>query len=69
MKQQILETSPLPTAANGATLPKEAPPGQSTEENLFASVIGAFKDDSMLDDMMANIRERRREMDANDGIA
>ena len=34
----------------------------------YASVIGAFKDDPMLDAMMANIRERRREMDADDNI-
>lgn len=32
----------------------------------YASVIGAFQDDPMLDAMMANIRERRREMDADD---
>ena len=34
----------------------------------YAPVIGAFKDDPMLDAMMANIRERRREMDAEDSI-
>ena len=32
----------------------------------YAPVIGAFKDDPMLDAMMANIRERRREMNADD---
>lgn len=34
----------------------------------FASVIGAFKDDPMLDAMMANIRERRREIDNDETI-
>ncbi len=34
----------------------------------YASVIGTFKDDPMLDAMMANIRERRREMDEDDNI-
>ena len=34
----------------------------------YAPVIGAFKDDPMLDAMMANIRARRREMDADDNI-
>ena len=34
----------------------------------YAPIIGAFKDDQMLDAMMANIRERRREMDADDNI-
>ena len=34
----------------------------------YAPVIGAFKDDPMLDAMMANIRERRREMNADDSI-
>ncbi len=34
----------------------------------YAPVIGAFKDDPMLDAMMANIRERRREMNADDNI-
>ena len=34
----------------------------------YAPIIGAFKDDPMLDAMMANIRERRREMDADDNI-
>lgn len=37
-------------------------------EAPFASMIGAFKDDPMLDAMMANIRERRREIDNDDTI-
>jgi hypothetical protein len=37
-------------------------------EEHYAGVIGAFKDDPMLDAMMANIRERRRAMDADDTI-
>ena len=37
-------------------------------EGPFDSVIGAFKDDPMLDAMMANIRERRREIDNDDTI-
>lgn len=37
-------------------------------EERYASVIGAFQDDPMLDAMMANIRERRREIDADDLI-
>ena len=34
----------------------------------YAPAIGAFKDDPMLDAMMANIRERKREMNADDNI-
>ena len=34
----------------------------------YAFAIGAFKDDPMLDAMMANIRERKREMNADDNI-
>ena len=34
----------------------------------YAFAIGAFKDDPMLDAMMANIRQRRQEMDADDNI-
>lgn len=37
-------------------------------EEHYAGVIGAFKDDPMLHAMMANIRERRRAMDADDTI-
>jgi len=48
-------------------------PSQTDEEiaarlEYYAPVIGAFKDDPMLDAMMANIRERRREIDADDNI-
>lgn len=35
-------------------------------EEHYASVIGVFQDDPMLDAMMANIQERRRELDADD---
>lgn len=35
-------------------------------EEHYADVIGAFKDDPILDAMMANIRERRRTMDSDD---
>ena len=48
--------------------------GKQTEAEIasrleyYAPVIGAFKDDPMLDAMMANIRERRREMNADDNI-
>lgn len=41
-----------------------APP----HEGDYAEVIGAFKDDPMLDAMMENIRRRRREIDADDSI-
>jgi hypothetical protein len=34
----------------------------------YAFAIGAFRDDPMLDAMMANIRERKREMNADDNI-
>ena len=34
----------------------------------YAPVIGAFKDDPMLDAMMANIRENRKKMDSDDNI-
>ena len=47
------------------------PPAQANavEENPYAAVIGAFENDPMLDAMMANIRARRREIDADDTIA
>lgn len=35
----------------------------------WSSVIGAFKDDPAFDEMMRIIRQRRREMDADDSIA
>ncbi len=41
----------------------------AVEENPYADVIGAFENDPMLDAMMANIRARRREIDADDTIA
>lgn len=34
----------------------------------YASVIGVLKDDPMLGAIIANIRERRREMDAHDSV-
>ena len=40
----------------------------SLRERDYAEVIGAFKDDPMLDAMMENIRQRRREIDADDSI-
>lgn len=42
-------------------------PNKDAEQPL-AAVTGAFKDDPMLDAMMANIRERRHEMDNDDTI-
>ncbi len=39
------------------------------EGRHYADAIGAFADDPMLDAMMANIRERRREMNADDNIS
>lgn len=44
---------------NGAEQPRES---------NFAEVIGALKDDPMLDAMMENIRQRRREIDADDAV-
>ena len=46
----------------------EAEPQIPSQLEHYAFAIGAFKDDPMLDAMMANIRERRREMDADDNI-
>lgn len=34
----------------------------------YAFAIGAFKDDPMLDAMMANIRENKKKMNADDNI-
>ena len=53
------------TAADGGVDTAEQGPYQSHWE----AVIGAFQDDPMLDVMMANIRQRRREMDADETIA
>ncbi len=39
--------------ANGVVLPRETP---------FSDVIGAFQDDPMLDAMLENIHQRRREL-------
>lgn len=41
-------------------------PGSAAER--LADSIGAFKDDPTFDEMMRIIRERRREMDADDSI-
>ena len=46
----------------------ETEPQIASQLEYYASVIGVFKDDPMLDAMMANIRARRREMDADDNI-
>lgn len=46
----------------------EAEPQIPSQLEHYAFAIGAFKDDPMLDAMMANIRERRREMNADDNI-
>jgi len=43
-------------------------PADSSHEADYAEVIGAFKDDPMLDAMMENIRRRRREVEADDAI-
>ena len=40
----------------------------TSQLEYYAPAIGAFKDDPMLDAMMANIRKRRREMNADDNI-
>jgi len=55
--------SATPSSSNGRTNPADPP-----HEGDYAEVIGAFKDDPMLDAMMENIRRRRREMDADDSI-
>ena len=58
--------------------PKDQKPPQSavasaddaepSNEGDYAEIIGAFKDDPMLDAMMENIRQRRREVDADGSI-
>lgn len=45
-----------------------APLSSESSGGDFAFAIDAFKDDPMLDAMMANIRARRREIDADDTI-
>ncbi len=47
----------------------ETDPQIPSQLEHYAFAIGAFKDDPMLDAMMANIRERRWEMNADDNIA
>lgn len=49
---------------NGA---EAAPVGSAAE--YLADSIGAFKDDPTFDELMEIIRERRREMNADDSIA
>jgi|GEM_PF-3974342 len=49
------------------------PEGESQEPipsqlEHYAFAIGAFKDDPMLDAMMANIRENKKKMNADDNI-
>ncbi len=61
---------------NGKPPVSVPPPGDNGQTNGtgplherdYAEVIGAFKDDPMLDAMMENIRQRRREIDADDSI-
>lgn len=43
-------------------------PSSENSGEFFAFAIGAFKDDPMLDAMIANIRERRLEIDNDDTI-
>ncbi len=40
-----------------------------TPEEHYAAVIGMFRNNPMLDAMMANIRERRREINTDERIA
>ncbi len=54
---------PADTSAHG-TEPTEKGP----YHDHWASVIGAFKDDPTFDEMMKIIRQRRREMDADENI-
>lgn len=64
-QQKTLEDQkpPQPAAAEaaGGTVPRH--------EGDYAEIVGAFKDDPMLDAMMENVRRRRREIDADDSIA
>jgi hypothetical protein len=61
---------PMDAAADTATNATEPMQmEQGPYHSHWASVIGAFQDDPMLDVMMANIRQRRREMDADENIA
>lgn len=55
--------STMPSSDNGRTNPADPP-----HEGDHAEVIGAFKDDPMLDAMVKNIYRRRREVDADDAI-
>ena len=65
LSEPLIDVSDLisDTSANGAELAEEG-----SYHSHWASVIGAFKDDPMLDAMMENIRQRRREIDADDNI-
>ena len=46
----------------------EASAQVASQLEYYASVIGAFKDDPMLEAMMANIRENKKKMNADDNI-
>jgi len=69
-KPPLSVIDPMDAATDTATNTTE--PMQTEQDSYhshWASVIGAFQDDPMLDVMMANIRQRRREMDADENIA
>ena len=53
-----------------ATAEQESEPDDQIPSQLgyYGDAIGAFKDDPMLDAMMANIRKRRLEINADDNI-
>lgn len=68
-QETVLENRKPPVSA--ATQAADNGHGSGTgvpSENEFADVIGAFKDDPMFDAMMENIRQRRREIDADDAV-
>lgn len=51
-----------------AAAEQETEPQIPSQLEHYAFAIGAFKDDPMLDAMMANIRENKKKMNADDNI-
>lgn len=72
LEKPILPRSEQSTDVSDAAVASPADGTEPVEAGPYyhhwAASIGAFKDDPMLDAMMENIRQRRREMDADDNI-
>ena len=69
VKESIVIRRTAPETANPRKDRVPLAQTNATEEHPYADVVGAFENDPMLDAMMANVRARRREIDADETIA